>query len=184
VASAPAEATPLSELRGCCDELAAFEPDPSSTKTPRRRRRAVHADVVIVQSADALRRGHVEPGEVCHVVGAGPVAPSEVEELIAAGAFVKAVLHDGKQVTHVAHDGRNLTAEQRTALGLGPPPAFDGLGCDEPGCERRLGLEIDHLDPLAHGGPTSVENLKPKCIAHHDAKTRRDRAAGLFDQGP
>jgi 5-methylcytosine-specific restriction endonuclease McrA len=104
--------------------------------------------------------------------------------LIAAGAFVKAVLHDGKQVTHVAHYGRNLTAELRTALGLGQPPAFDGRRCSEPGCERRLGLEVDHLDPVAHGGPTSLENLELKCSVHHQEKTGRDRAAGLFDQGP
>jgi hypothetical protein len=140
--------------------------------------------VVIVQSAEAARRGHVHPGEVCHVVGGGPVAPSEVEELIAAGAFVKAVLHDGKQVTHVAHLGRHPTAEIRTALGLGPPPDFDGLHCSEDGCERRLGLQIDHLDPVAHGGPTSLENLDPKCWLHHDAKTRRDRTAGLLQHGP
>ena len=156
----------------------------SGTKRARHRRRAVNADVVIVQSAQALRRGHVRPGEVCRVVGGGPVAPSEVEELIAAGAFVKAVLHDGTQVTHVAHYGRNLTAQQRTALGLGPPPAFDGLRCTEDGCERRLGLEIDHLDPVANGGPTSLEHLDPKCWVHHQEKTKRDRAAGLFEQGP
>ena len=117
-------------------------------------------------------------------VGVGPVAPSEVEELIAAGAFVKAVLHDGEQVTHVAHFGRNLTAAQRTALGLGPPPGFDGLRCSEPGCERRLGLEIDHLDPVANGGATSLENLDPKCWLHHRAKTARDRAAGLLEHVP
>ncbi|MFI5048019.1 MAG: hypothetical protein ACHQIG_13215 [Acidimicrobiia bacterium] len=76
----------------------------SATNTRKRgRRRSVNADVVIVQSAEAARRGHVHPGEVCHVVGGGPIAASEVEELIAAGAFVKAVLHDGTQVTHVAH---------------------------------------------------------------------------------
>jgi hypothetical protein len=156
----------------------------SPNQTPRRRKPSTNADVVIVQSAESMRRGYPRPGERCHVVGGGPIAPSEVEELIAAGAFVKAVLHNGKQVTHVAHYGRNLTAEMRTALGLGPPPDFDGLRCSEDGCERRLGLEIDHLDPVANGGPTSLENLNPKCSIHHEAKTRRDRAAGLFDQGP
>jgi hypothetical protein len=149
-----------------------------------RRRRLVNADVVIVQSAEAARRGRVLPGEVCHVVGGGPIAPSEVEELIAAGAFVKALLHDGKRVTHVAHYGRNLTAEMRTALGVGPPPTFDGLRCSDDGCERRLGLEIDHVDPVANGGATSLENLDPKCWVHHQAKTERDRASGLLRSGP
>jgi hypothetical protein len=126
----------------------------------------------------------VHLGELSHVAGGGPIAPSEVEELVAAGAFVKAVLHDGVQVTHVAHHGRRLTAHQRTALGIGPPPTFDGLRCSEVGCEWRLGLEIDHVDPVGHGGPTSLENLGPRCWQHHQEKTRRDRAAGLFEQGP
>jgi hypothetical protein len=62
--------------------------------------------VVIVQAAEVARRGHAHPGELCHVVGGGPVAPSVVEALIGAGAFVKAVLHDGERVTDVAHYGR------------------------------------------------------------------------------
>jgi hypothetical protein len=156
----------------------------AATTQRRRRRRSVNADVVIVQSAEAVRHGHVHPGELCHVVGGGPVAPSEVEELIAAGAFVKAVLHDGTQVTHVAHHGRHLSAETRTALGLGAPPTFDGRRCSEAGCERRLGLETDHLDPVANGGATSLENLDDKCWVHHQEKTDRDRAAGLMEHGP
>jgi hypothetical protein len=112
------------------------------------------------------------------------VAPSVVEELIAAGAFVKAVVHDGEQVTHVAHDGRHLTAAMRTARGLGPPPAFDGRICVESGCERRLGLETDHVVPVAAGGPTSGENLHDRCPPHHREKTERDRLAGLLERGP
>ncbi|HEX5588428.1 MAG TPA: HNH endonuclease signature motif containing protein, partial [Acidimicrobiia bacterium] len=90
----------------------------------------------------------------------------------------KAVLHDGEQVTHVAHYGRHLSAAQRTARGIGPPPEFDGRRCSEPGCERRLGLETDHRDPVANGGPTSGENLGDLCTPHHWAKTQRDRTAG------
>ena len=142
------------------------------------------ADVVIVQSAEVSRRGHVHDGEVCHVVGCGPVAPSVVAELVAAGAFVKAVLHDGTRVTHVAHYGRNLTAAMRTALGIGPPPEFDGRKCSEDGCERRLGLETDHVLPVAAGGPTSGENLSDRCLPHHWEKTERDRTAGLLERGP
>ena len=164
--------------------LAAPAPTAAGSKGGRTRRSSVNADVVIVQSIEVARRGHAHPGELCHIVGGGPVAPSAVEDLIASGAFVKAVLHDGEQVTHVAHYGRHLTAEMRTAIGLGPPPDFDGLCCSEDGCERRLGLEIDHVDPVANGSPTSLENLDPKCWAHHDAKTRRDRTAGKLRRGP
>jgi len=164
------------------DALVAMPAPPEGSDETRRR--AASADVVIVQSAEVARRGHVHDGELCHVVGGGPVAPSEVEELIAAGAFVKAVLHDGERVTHVAHYGRHLSATMRTARGIGPPPEFDGRRCVEPGCERRLGLETDHRVPVAAGGPTSGENLDDRCTPHHWEKTRRDRAAGLLERGP
>ena len=139
-------------------------------------RRGAHADLVIVQDARAARRGHAHPGELCHIVGGGPIAPSEIDAL-GADLFVNAVLHDGEQVTHVAHHGRNLTAAQRTARGIGPPPEFDGRRCSEPGCERRLGLETDHVVPFAEGGPTSGENLRDRCLPHHWEKTEHDRQA-------
>ena len=99
---------------------------------------------------------------------------------LSANAFVKAVLTDGVAVQRVRHFGRRIPAEVRTALELGPPPEFDGVTCAELGCERRYGLEWDHVDPLANGGPTSLENLQPQCAPHHREKTRRDRAAGLL----
>ena len=170
-------------------EMVAAAAHPTSTasneqKGRRARRPSVNADVVIVQSAEVARRGHAHPGELCHIVGGGPVAPAAVEELIAAGAFVKAVLHDGEQVT-----------TSRTTAGTSPPrcaphagsvrrPTFDGRRCAEDGCERRLGLETDHLDPVANGGATSLENLGDKCWQHHQEKTKRDRAAGRLRRGP
>jgi hypothetical protein len=66
---------------------------------------------------------------------------------------------------------------------LGAPPGFDGIACSEHGCDRKYGLEIDHVDPCANGGPTSLANLKPECKPHHWDKTRRDRRAGLLGPG-
>jgi hypothetical protein len=166
------------------DALVAMTTPVAEPVTGTKGRRTACADVVIVQSAEVARRGHVHDGELCHVVGGGPVAPSEVEELLAAGAFVKAVLHDGEQVTYVAHYGRHLSAAMRTARGIGVPPEFDGRRCVEPGCERRLGLETDHRVPVAAGGPTSGENLDDRCMPHHWEKTQRDRRAGLLERGP
>ena len=97
-----------------------------------------------------------------------------------ANAFVKAVLTDGVAVQQVRHFGRRIPAEVRTALELGPPPEFAGVTCAELGCDRRYNLEWDHVDPVANGGPTSLENLRAQCEPHHWEKTRRDRAAGLL----
>ena len=93
-------------------------------------------------------------------------------------AFLKAVVHDGVNIHTVKHFGRHIPAELRTALELGPLPDLDGVTCSEEGCERRYGLEWDHVDPVANGGETSYVNLKPKCEPHHWDKTEEDRKHG------
>jgi hypothetical protein len=137
------------------------------------------ADLVIVQDLRAYRRGHAHPGEVSHIIGGGPI-PVRVARELAKDAFLKAVLHDGVTIHTVVHFGRRRPAELNTALELGAPPEFDGVTCDELGCDRKYGLQWDHVDPVANQGPTSKENLRPLCWPHHDAKTARDRAAGLL----
>lgn len=144
-------------------------------------RRADRADLVIVCDLYAWRRGHVHGGEVCEVLGAGPI-PVSVAKDFGRDAFVKAVLHDGVAVQLVKHFGRHLKAELRSALDLGPVPRFPGRACVD--CGRRYGLERDHVDPVAHAGPTSVSNLADRCWPCHQDKTERDRRAGLLGPAP
>ena len=141
------------------------------------------ADAVVVIDLRAWRRGHAHPGEACHIIGGG-VIPVSVAKEMAGDAFLKAVVHDGVQILTVKHFGRHRPAELQTALDLGPAPEFEGVTCDEPGCERRHHLEWDHVDPVANQGPTSFENLRPRCCPHHWEKTERDRAAGLLGGRP
>ena len=153
--------------------------------------RASRADLVVVCDRRAWARGHAHPGEPCHIVGGGPVTVGWARQM-ADDAFVKAVVHDGTDITTVAHFGRHMSAELRTALELGPPPGFDGVTCSEPGCERRYGLEWDHIEPVSRGGPTSYRNVQPLCKPHHWQKTERHRRAattgqpspGASDHGP
>jgi len=145
--------------------------------------RVARAELVLVCDVNAYRRGHAHPGEVSQIRGGGPLPVERVREL-SEDAFIKVVLHDGVRIDTVKHFGRHINAELRTALELGPPPAFDGAVCVEPDCGRRYGLEWDHVEPLAHRGPTSYENLQPRCWPHHRNKTERDRAAGLLARGP
>ena len=91
---------------------------------------------------------------------------------------LKAVLHDGTAIHTVAHFGRKVPAVLRTALRLGPPPEFNGVKCSIPGCERRYHLEDDHIDPVANGGMTELENFQQLCKPHHRVKTENDRRAG------
>lgn len=141
--------------------------------------KAGQADLVIVCDLQAYRRGYALEGEPCHLVGGGPIPVSLAREL-GRDAFLKAVLHDGTQIHTIAHFGRKTRAVLRTALMLGAPPVFDGITCSHPGCDRRYGLEMDHIDPVANGGVTSFGNLGPLCKPHHRMKTKRDREAGLL----
>jgi hypothetical protein len=124
------------------------------------------ADVVFVCSLDAYRRGGTEGDELCHVIGGGPVPVSVVRDAVADDPFVKAVLMNGCEINTVAHFGRRMKAELRTALELGPAPQFEGAVCVEAGCDRRYGLQWDHLGA--------------RCAPDHRAKTERDRKAGLL----
>jgi hypothetical protein len=150
--------------------------------------RADRADVVLVCSFDAYRRGHTHGEELCHVIGGGPVPVDVVRDAIAHDAFVKIVMTKGVEIHTVAHAGRRKSAELRTALELGPAPRFEGAECVEEGCDRRHRLEWDHDDPVANGGATSYENLKARCQPDHWAKTARDRKAGKLrpraERGP
>ena len=141
--------------------------------------KAHRADLVIVCDLRAYRRGHAHAGEPCHIVGGGPIPVALVHQ-VADDAFIKAVLHDGTRIDTVVHYGRHINAEVRTALELGVVPDFDGVSCTEPECDRRYHLEWDHEDPSANWGPTSYDNLKPRCYPHHREKTASDRKAGLL----
>jgi hypothetical protein len=143
--------------------------------------KARSADLVIVCDLRAYRRGHADEGEPCHIVGGGPIPVALAREL-GRDAFVKAVLHDGVKIDTIAHFGRKSSAVLRTALELGAPPEFEGLVCSEPNCDRRYHLERDHKDPVANGGPTAFANIEPLCYPHHQAKTERDRRAGLLSR--
>ena len=135
------------------------------------------ADLVVVCDLYAWRRGHAHVSEPCHLIGGGPI-PVDLAKELAKDAFVKVVLHDGKDIQTVLHAGRKLTAHLRTALDLGPVPAFSGRECTD--CTRRYGLEYDHDDPVANDGPTSYANMKSRCHSCHAEKTERDRRAGLL----
>jgi hypothetical protein len=139
--------------------------------------RSGRPDVVFVIGPEPFARGHAHPGELCHILGAGPVPVSLVRERVV-DAFIKAVVHDGTKVDAIVHYGRRRPALLQSLLDLGDPPDFDPASCSEEGCDRRFGLQWDHVDPVANGGATSRDNLEALCVPDHVAKTDRDRAEG------
>lgn len=115
-------------------------------------------------SKQALERGHTVAGDTCRIEGVGPIPVSSAKRMAAKG-IVKILETDGVDVRRVAHPGRVIPAHVRTALEARDPT------CVVPDCNRRLGLEIDHLVALADGGPTRLDNLARLCRWHHAQKT-------------
>jgi hypothetical protein len=138
-------------------------------------------DLVLVVDYDRYT-GASDEGR-CHIPGVGPV-PVDLARRLGADAFLKGVVVDGSDVTRVRHFGRHIPTVVRTALELGTAPALDGATCSTGPCDRRNGLEWDHLNPIANHGPTELKNLDGKCRTHHDEKTEQDRRAGKLRRGP
>ena len=111
----------------------------------------------------AYRRGCVNPGETCEIRGIGPV-PVEVARQWAGDAFIKTVICDGTNIVRVHHFGRTINTHLRTALDLLEP------NCAVPRCDNPR-LEYHHLQPHAHGGATSLDNLSRLCTRCHDLAT-------------
>ncbi|MDX1689826.1 MAG: HNH endonuclease [Acidimicrobiia bacterium] len=141
------------------------------------------AEVVVLVSHEITQRDWIDvgEGEQCRIPGVGPVGPA-VAKRIASDAFLSGVFFDGTDLRHLKRWTRSIPAGVRTALRLGDPPEFDGPACVD--CGARFGLQIDHVDPVANGGPTSLPNSKWRCEPCHLAKTRQDRDAGLLTPRP
>ena len=115
---------------------------------------------------EALVRGHTSPGRRCEIPGVGPVSVEWVRQLLGT-AFVTAIIKKGKDITTVAHLGRHIPAELRTAM------IVSGRECSIEGCTGREYLELDHCEiDHANGGPTARWNLTWLCSIHHTRKTQ------------
>ncbi len=133
--------------------------DQDSAKKP------VGATVHVVIDHEALTRGHALPGERCEIPGVGPVNAQWVREILRE-AFVTAIIKKGKGITTVAHFGRHIPAELRTAM------IVSGRECSIEGCTSRDYLELDHCEvDFAKGGPTARWNLAWLCSPDHRRKT-------------
>ncbi len=124
-----------------------------------------HMVHVVVDHA-LLVRGNLLGGERCEIPGVGPVNVGWVRELLGS-AFVAAVVRKGRDITTVAHFGRHIPAELRTAM------IASGRECEVHGCHARDYLELDHcVVDHAQGGPTARWNLAWLCSVHHRRKSK------------
>ena len=121
-------------------------------------------DAVLLVDAEALRRGHAEPGETCEIAGVGPV-PVSVARDVFGESLLSIVIRRGVAVQTVVHTGRVATEVQRTALFV------QQLGrCIDDGCDRRM-AEADHITPYTIVRETALPNLAGRCRPCHRRKT-------------
>jgi hypothetical protein len=137
-------------------------------------------ELVVLVSHGVAKRGwqDVRDGEFCKIPGVGPIDP-ETARNIADDAFLSGIFFDGEDLRNIKRWTRHIPVAVKVALNLGDPPDFDGPRC--PDCGNRHGLEMDHDDPKANGGETSLDNLKPRYWRCHQKKTARDREAGRLN---
>jgi hypothetical protein len=127
--------------------------------------KGVKHTVHIVIDHAALVRGNTIDGERCEIPGVGPLSVSSVRVLLG-DAFLTAIIKKGRDIATVAHLGRHVPAEVRTAMIVG------GRECAVEGCECNGYLELDHSEvDFAAGGPTAYRNLTWLCYSHHRLKS-------------
>ena len=117
--------------------------------------------IVVRVDHAALRRGRVEPGEVCEIVGVGPVPLGYVDAALEEDPIVKAVVMDGRDVVALATVERKLKADLRLAV-----RERDRV-CQVPGCDTSFPVELDHEHTIADKGPDTYDNLRVLCRPHH-----------------
>ena len=149
---------------------------PSSAGVPaagRRRKKLAGSPtkIIIRVDYDALIRGHPLEGELCDMIGYGPVPVSVIEELVAdANPFITAVLTRHHRLVGVFHHGRRPNVYQQTALEFLYP------SCAAAGCNAHLGLQNDHRIDWARTHYTLIDQLDRLCPHHHGLKTRSNWA--------
>jgi hypothetical protein len=148
------------------EELCADPGAAGSTPLPK----GANAKVIVRIDWTALVRGRTAEGEVCEIVGVGPVPVSVVRELCE-DAFLAAVLTNGTDICSVTHLGRRHTALQVTALQWRDPE------CTRLGCSNTVRLEYDHRDDWARTHVTRVDQSDRLC--HHDHKLKTEKGWAL-----
>jgi hypothetical protein len=130
-------------------------------------KRHANAKILVRVDLDAQVRGHALDGELCELVGYGPVPVSVINEMIDSGnPFLVAIATKGTDVVGVAHLGRRFTAAQVSAMEFRDPT------CAAAGCNQVARLQLDHRDDWAKTKQTRFESSDRLCSHDHDKKTR------------
>ncbi len=132
------------------------------------RRRGPRTMVQLLVTKAAVDRGHLEPGEKCETSDGKPIPLRAVDDALAdPDCKVQEVEFDEVDVRAITSHKRYIPARLRDGL------SARGVCCAVSGCGRTKGLQKDHDEEFAAGGPTELTNLTWLCGYHHDLKSRR-----------
>jgi len=107
----------------------------------------------------------------CQTQDGTPVQPSEALAAALVGHVRRVVIDAQSNVIDLGRRRRLFTGSARDAALLQSAlGGRDGVRCGWGGCCRRRGLQVDHVDPAARGGPTDIVNSLPLCGFHNRLK--------------
>lgn len=127
--------------------------------------------IMVRVDIDVLLRDYPLQGELCEIVGYGPVPVSVIKELAAnENTFLVGLLTRAEQIIGVYHQRRHPNAHQKSALDFLYPT------CAARGCTAKVGLQSDHRADWAKTHYTVFDLLDRLCTHHHNLKTRSNWA--------
>ena len=119
---------------------------------------------ILVLSLEAYLRNEVQPGELCEIVGLGPIDLATAKAMLG-DAIIDLAITDGIDVRTLVHGGRHPTLSQWLAIYARGPI------CSRTGCGRRDSLQADHSPEYERTKHTTVDELRLKCPSCHYRKT-------------
>jgi 5-methylcytosine-specific restriction endonuclease McrA len=115
-------------------------------------------DMVVFADLDALM---TDADAVANPDNTVPI-PNETARRLGCEAAVQTVIRDGERVIGVGRKSKKVPGWLRRLV-----YQRDGSRCQHPGCRNTGWLQVHHIQPWAHGGPTDLDNSILLCGFHH-----------------
>jgi hypothetical protein len=122
----------------------------------------------------ALQDGTLSLDQASEIASAEAAVPGSEPELLdlARTKGLGPLRERARDIRLGAVDPDDLRKRQRGLRSVRTWTNRDGMSCGT--------WQVDHVDPVAHGGATCATNLRPRCGPEHRIKTEQDRNAGLL----